>query len=92
MAKKYLVQFIDSKGRYLTNCKKYNSPVYGEITDDKIDEMISYGKDKKAEYVVVKRVTSNGIYTEFAIHLVKGKYHSNKYREYGWIPGNKWVY
>lgn len=92
MAKKSLIQFIDSKGNYLMNCKKYDSPVYGEMTDEKIDEIISYGKKKKAEYVVVKSVTRNGISTAFAIHLVKGKYHPNQYKGYGWIPGNKWMY
>ena len=92
MAKKFIVQFADSRGRYLMNCKKYDSPVYGEWTDDKIDEIISYGKKKKAEYVIVKRITSNGIRTEFAIHLVTGNYHSNQYKGYGWIPGNKWVF
>lgn len=90
MAKKYLIQFVDSKGRYLMNCRKYNSPIYGDITDDRLDEIIRYAKGKKAEYVVVKRATSNGIYTEFAIDVVKGRYHPERYKEYGLI--RKWMF
>lgn len=93
MAKKFLIQFMDKQHDYMLNLRKYAKPVYGEITDSKLKEMISYGKRVNAQYIIVKNVSKEGITTSFVVDLVKGRYHKNASDIYGYsvINGRYWM-
>lgn len=93
MAKKFLIQFMDKHYDYMLNLRKYANPIYGEITDSKLDEMIAYGKRVKAQFIIVKNVSKEGISTSFVVDLVKGRYHKNAsdFKGYALINGRYWV-
>ena len=93
MVRKFLIQFMDKQHEYMLNLRKYDKPVYGEFTDSKMKEMISYGKRVKAQYIIVKSVSKEGIVTSFVVDLVKGRYHKNASVIYGYsvINGRYWM-
>lgn len=75
MAKKYIAMFYDSRH----NPIDAYGPVYGEITDEKFNEVVKVAKRKKADIVVFERRTNGTFITEFAYYVKFGKTVSGKH-------------